>query len=53
MPFQKIQEDTREAACTDREHNPPTRIHLEPGIYEWSCPSCCAKQIIRIRKPTW
>jgi predicted RNA-binding Zn-ribbon protein involved in translation (DUF1610 family) len=54
MPFLKLKEDTPEgkASCMDREHNPPTGICPEPGIYEWSCPSCGAKKIVRIPRIT-
>ncbi len=26
--------------CFDSEHNPPSHIVLEPGKYEYTCPSC-------------
>lgn len=29
--------------CMHPEHNPPTHIVLEPGHYEYTCPSCGEK----------
>lgn len=26
--------------CSNPEHNPPSHIVLDPGIYEHTCPSC-------------
>jgi hypothetical protein len=26
--------------CLDPEHKPPSHIVLDPGTYEYSCPSC-------------
>ena len=26
--------------CLDPEHNPPSNIVLEPGVYRNTCPSC-------------
>lgn len=26
--------------CLSPEHNPPSMIVLEPGVYEYTCPSC-------------
>ena len=26
--------------CFHPEHNPPTHIVLEPGLYEYTCPNC-------------
>ncbi len=26
--------------CLSPEHNPPMNIYLEPGTYEYVCPSC-------------
>ncbi len=26
--------------CLSPEHNPPSMIHLDPGTYEYVCPSC-------------
>jgi len=55
MPFRKIQEapdDSAAGACADPEHDPPTGICLKPGVYEYSCPTCSAKRIIRIPRIT-
>lgn len=34
--------------CLDQSHKPPTHLYLEPGEYEWTCPSCGAKQIFTV-----
>lgn len=34
--------------CKDPAHNPPTMIVLEPGEWEWTCPSCGQTQIIYV-----
>ena len=26
--------------CVHPEHNPPTHIVLQPGVYEYTCPGC-------------
>jgi hypothetical protein len=39
--------------CTHPEHNPPSHIVLEPGIYTWKCPRCCKEQTFTVpEKPT-
>jgi len=39
--------------CRHPEHNPPTMIVLEPGLYEHTCPACGKKIIFREHeKPT-
>lgn len=30
--------------CRDREHNPPSMVVYEPGVYEHTCSSCGNKQ---------
>ena len=32
--------ESAEEPCLHPEHNPPTHIHLEPGVYEYVCPAC-------------
>lgn len=34
--------------CLDPAHKPPTHLYLEPGEYEWTCPSCGTKQIFTV-----
>lgn len=34
--------------CQHPEHNPPSMIVLEPGIYEYTCPSCGAIGIFQV-----
>ena len=38
MPLQKIR-DLPEP-CISPEHNPPMKIALSAGEYEWTCPAC-------------
>lgn len=44
MPIYKIGEVKQ--PCLHPEHNPPTHIVLEPGIYEYVCPGCGAKDCV-------
>lgn len=47
MPFIK-EKKLKKSPCTDREHNPPTHIVLDPGIYTWKCPSCGKEETFTI-----
>lgn len=38
MTLRKIAEIKK--ACRHPEHNPPSHIVLETGIYEYTCPGC-------------
>jgi hypothetical protein len=38
--FKKVGEWSEEQTCRDPQHNPPGMIDLDPGIYEWTCPTC-------------
>ena len=29
-----------EDACSDPQHNPPSHMVLEPGVYQHTCPNC-------------
>ena len=46
MPIRKIADHS--ATCKNPDHNPPTHIYLEPGIWEHQCPQCGKKTIINI-----
>ena len=46
--FKKIKSFEKEDICQDSEHNPPTLIVLEPGVYEYTCPSCGHVTIVEI-----
>jgi hypothetical protein len=50
MSFKKISERNSwtNKQCRHPEHNPPGHICLDPGIYEWTCPSCGRTQIVRV-----
>lgn len=53
MPTRKIAEPNNRGYCRDREHNPPSMMVYENGLYEHECPSCGAKQRFRVNKPTF
>lgn len=36
--------------CKDKAHRPPGHIVLEPGIHEYTCPSCGAKECVVVPK---
>lgn len=40
--LRKIADATR--SCTAPGHDPPSHIVLEPGVYEYTCTSCGARQ---------
>lgn len=41
MPTRKIRDlYNTEIPCRDPEHNPPSMMVFEDGIYEHTCPSC-------------
>ena len=40
----------REFLCQHPEHNPPTMILLEPGIYEHECPACHRKLVFTVQE---
>lgn len=47
MPLKKLPESRWVKSvdhCQHPEHNPPGMIVLEPGTYEYTCPSCGARQ---------
>lgn len=34
--------------CRHPEHEPPSMVVLEPGVYEYECPGCGAKTIFTV-----
>lgn len=38
--LRKISDIKFKKRCLSPEHNPPTHMYLEPGEYEYTCPSC-------------
>jgi hypothetical protein len=40
MPTKKIADFNPQDICNDPEHNPPSHMVFEPGIYEHTCPNC-------------
>ena len=48
--IQKFEDTER---CTHPEHNPPSMIVLEPGVYEHACPGCGKTQtVVQPLRPT-
>lgn len=39
--------------CLHPEHNPPSMIVLEPGIYEHTCPGCGHRTTFTVMGPFW
>ena len=44
--MRKIASFPIEKTCHSPEHNPPMNMVMEPGIYEYECPSCGHKETI-------
>lgn len=38
--------------CMSSEHNPPSNIVLDPGEYEYTCPSCGNKTVFVVQSVT-
>lgn len=53
MPTRKIAEPKDRGHCRDPEHNPPSMMVYENGLYEHTCPSCGAKKVFRVNRPTF
>lgn len=55
MPIKKLSDwkDKFTPDCSDPEHEPPSILHLEPGLYEYICPRCRLTKIFTVQpKPT-
>lgn len=50
MPTRKISDLPR--PCGDPDHDPPTHIVLENGIYEHECPKCGQVGRFEVSRPT-
>lgn len=52
MPTRRIEEDIRieRKDCEHPEHNPPSNVVFQPGLYEHTCPGCGSKQIFRVNE---
>lgn len=49
MPTKRIAELKESwAPCRDPEHDPPTMVVWEPGVYEHTCPSCGKRQVFTV-----
>lgn len=55
MPTRKLPKEWSKFAaeyCRDPEHDPPSMQVFENGVYEHECPSCGAKSLFSVNKPT-
>lgn len=53
MPTKRIGDPPGRKVCLHPEHNPPTMVVWEPGIYEHTCPGCGRKvQFVVPQRPT-
>lgn len=51
--MKKICDFPYEKVCRHPDHNPPSMIVLDPGVYEHTCPKCGERQTVVVRpKPT-
>lgn len=48
MPLRKIADLPQ--PCRNPDHDPPTMIVLEPGVYEHTCPGCGNKVVFTVTK---
>lgn len=46
--FKKISEPLKEEKCLSSGHKPPMHIVLQPGTYEYTCPSCGHVTIVKV-----
>lgn len=53
MTLKKIADLPKHETCTHPEHEPPTMIVLEPGVYEHECPGCHHKTTFTVRPMVW
>lgn len=48
MPLRKIADLPDWERCRHSDHDPPSMISLQPGIYEHECPACGRKVTFRV-----
>lgn len=46
--LRKIEEPSRQAQCVHPQHRFPNMIVLEPGTWEYTCPACGGKTVVRV-----
>lgn len=51
MTLKKIKD--LQKPCAHPEHNPPSHIVLQPGVYEHICPGCGEKKTFEVARATW
>lgn len=49
-PTQVVWTSTTEAPCRDKDHEPDKR-GLDPGRYEWTCPTCGKVTVFDVQGP--
>ncbi len=53
MPTKKIADIPLSQQCRHPDHNPPSHMVLEDGIYEHTCAGCGHRQRFLVSKPTF
>ncbi len=53
MPIRKIADLPEQSHCRHPEHQPPSMIVLEPGVYVHKCPSCGNEIEFVVQRATW
>lgn len=48
MPTRKIKEEKEMKPCFSSDHNPPSHMVFEPGLYEHTCSACGRKITFRV-----
>lgn len=46
--LRKIASFSASLPCQHPEHNPPTMLYLEPGVYEHQCPGCGDRSVFSV-----
>jgi hypothetical protein len=52
MPTRRITADVWPKPCRHPAHNPPQHMYFPDGVYEHECPSCGAKAVFIVNRPT-
>jgi hypothetical protein len=54
MPTRKIDDNFAPgfSPCSHPEHDPPSMMVFENGLWEHICPACGHRQVFRVSKPT-
>jgi hypothetical protein len=50
MTIKKIETWPKPKICRNPEHNPPSHMVLEPGLYSHTCPGCGKVQVFTVQE---